>query len=60
LPLYADIVFSIVLVVGAAIAWGERRLFLQTGILLADDNEEISFILSSDLPTNGLVDLNTH
>jgi hypothetical protein len=30
LPLYADIAFSIVLIVGAAIAWGDRRLFLFT------------------------------
>ena len=30
LPLYADIAFSLVLVVGAAIAWGDRRLFVLT------------------------------
>jgi hypothetical protein len=32
-PLYADIVFSIVLVVGAAIAWGDRGLFALTSLL---------------------------
>jgi hypothetical protein len=26
LPLYADIAFTVVLVVGTAIAWGDRRL----------------------------------
>jgi hypothetical protein len=29
-PLYADIAFTVVLVVGAAIAWGDRRLFALT------------------------------
>src|SRR5271169_6336051 len=33
LPLYADAVFSIVLVVGAAIAWGDRRLFVLTSLV---------------------------
>jgi hypothetical protein len=33
LPLYGDIVFSIVLVVGAAIAWEDRRLFVVTSLV---------------------------
>jgi hypothetical protein len=33
LPLYADIVFSIALVVGAAIAWGNRKLFVVTSLV---------------------------
>jgi hypothetical protein len=33
LPLYADITFSIVLIVGAAIAWGNRRLFVLTSLV---------------------------
>jgi hypothetical protein len=33
LPLYADIVFSVVLVVGAAIAWGNRKLFVLTSLV---------------------------
>jgi hypothetical protein len=33
LPLYADIAFSVVLVVGAAIAWVDRKLFLLTSLL---------------------------
>ena len=34
LPLYADITFSIVLIVGAAIAWGNRRLFVLTSLVV--------------------------
>jgi hypothetical protein len=33
LLLYGDIVFSVVLVVGAAIAWGERTLFVLTSLV---------------------------
>jgi hypothetical protein len=33
LPLYADVTFSVVLVAGAAIAWGEKRLFALTALL---------------------------
>jgi hypothetical protein len=33
LPLYADIAFTVVLVVGTAIAWGDRRLFVLTALL---------------------------
>jgi hypothetical protein len=33
LPLYGDVTFSIVLVTGAAIAWGEKRLFALTALV---------------------------
>jgi hypothetical protein len=33
LPLYADVAFSIVLVAGSAIAWGEKRLFALTALV---------------------------
>jgi hypothetical protein len=33
LPLYADITFTVVLVVGAAIAWGDRRVFALTALV---------------------------
>jgi hypothetical protein len=33
LPLYADIAFSVALVVGATIAWADRRLFLLTSFV---------------------------
>jgi hypothetical protein len=33
LPLYADIMFTVVLVVGAAIAWGDRRVFALTALV---------------------------
>jgi hypothetical protein len=33
LPLYADIVFSFISAVGAAIAWGNRRLFVLTSLV---------------------------
>jgi hypothetical protein len=33
LPLYGDVAFSIVLVAGAAIAWGEQRLFALTALV---------------------------
>jgi len=33
LPLYADIAFSSLLVVGAAIAWGNRKLFILTSLV---------------------------
>jgi hypothetical protein len=32
--LYEDIVFTVVLVVGAAIAWGDRRLFVPTSLVV--------------------------
>ena len=33
LPLYGDIAFTVLLVVGAAIAWGDRRLFVPTALV---------------------------
>ncbi len=33
LPLYSDIAFSIVLIVGAVVAWGNRRLFALTALV---------------------------
>ena len=33
-PLYADMAFSIVLFVGAAIAWGDRRVFVLTSLVV--------------------------
>ena len=33
LPLYGDVTFSIILVTGAAIAWGEKRLFALTALV---------------------------
>jgi hypothetical protein len=33
LPLYADITFTVVLVVGAVIAWGDRRVFALTALV---------------------------
>jgi hypothetical protein len=33
-PLYTDIAFSIVLAVGAAIAWGNRRVFVPTSLVV--------------------------
>ena len=33
LPLYADVAFSVVLVVGAAIAWEDRKLFVVTSLV---------------------------
>jgi hypothetical protein len=33
LPLYSDIVFTVVLIVGAAIAWGNRRLVALTALV---------------------------
>lgn len=33
LPLYSDMALSIVMVVGAAIAWGNRKLFMMTSLL---------------------------
>jgi hypothetical protein len=33
LPLYGDIVFSVVLVFGSAVAWGDRRLFVLTSLV---------------------------
>jgi hypothetical protein len=34
LPLYTDVAFSIVLFVGAAIAWGDRRVFVLTSLVV--------------------------